>query len=331
LRVGSSAISARTSRPGTKRRTRLGQGAALAWDEPGWLDEATAWIDERVERTGDVDVVRTRPWSAIARVPTADGVLWFKENPLADEFEPALTELLLHRRPDALPEVAAAEGRRFLTRDVGPGLRNVLNAGEPAPSWEEILTLYAELQIEFIGVVDEALRVGTPDDRPELLAERYVELGGTREASTRGAASRLAGSLPLTVAHMEGHDGNIFLRDGRPVFIDWAEAVVTHPFVGPLQTLRGAVDRRGHEPGSPEVERLRDVYLEPFSQFAPMPELRRLFWDGYLLHGVSRAELWRRTLAPLSPEARREYGEPVAAWLTIIEELVDGVTTLGGA
>lgn len=62
-----------------------------------------------------------------------------------------------------------------------------------------------------------------------------------------------------------------------------------------------------------------------------MEDLRELFADGYLLHGVSRAELWRRTLDQLPQEARSEYGEPVAAWLAIIRELVDGTTTLGGA
>ena len=219
----------------------------------------------------------------------------------------------------------------MITKHVGPRLRDLLDSGDPAPSWEEILTLYAELQLEFMQVADRALAVGAPDDQPELLPERYIALGGDRVEAVRAAAERVAGSLPLTVAHMEAHDGNIFVRGGRPILIDWAEAVVTHPFIGPLQALRGATERLGYEHGSVEVERLRDVYLEPFTGFAPMAELRELFADGYLLHGVSRAELWRRTLSPLPPEARSEYGKPVAAWLAIIEDLVDGTTTLGGA
>lgn len=271
-----------------------------------------------------------RAWSAIVRVPTRDGVVWFKEEPPADEFEPPLTELLAERRPDALPEIVAWKGRRMLTRDVGPRLRAVHDAGDTTPRWEEILPLYAELQVEFMDFAGEALRVGTPDDRPELLPDRYAALGGELP-EVAAAAERLAESLPLTVAHMEGHDGNIFVREGRPVFIDWAEAVVTHPFLGPLQTLRNATERLGYEPGSVEVERLRDLYLEPFTRFAPMPELRTLFADGYLLHGVSRAELWRRTLERLPEERLGEYGQPVVAWLEIISELVDGSTLLGGA
>jgi hypothetical protein len=303
----------------------------FAWEEPGWFASATAWIDDRVERTGEVKLVHARAWSAIVRVPTSEGTLWFKEDPPADAFEPALTELLVRRRPGSLPELVAWEGRRMLTRDVGPRLRDLAEAGEQRPAWEEILPLYAELQVDFIEVAEKALALGTPDDRPELLADRYEELGGDRLDAIRGAVERLSGSLPLTVAHMEAHDGNIFVRGGRPVLIDWAEAVVTHPFVGPLQTLRGATEGGGYAPASADVERLRDLYLEPFTQFEPMDELRDLFDNGYLLHGVSRADLWRRTLEPLAPEARTEYGEPVAAWLEIIGELVDGTTTLGGA
>jgi hypothetical protein len=284
-----------------------------------------------MERTGDVELMHARAWSAVIRVPTSDGVHWFKEDPPADAFEPALTELLVERKRDALPELIAWEERRMITKHVGERLRDVLDADAPAPSWEEILQLYAELQIEFMEVADQALALDTPDDRPELLPDRYVALGGDHGDAVRAAAERLAGSLPLTVAHMEAHDGNIFVRDGRPVFIDWAEAVVTHPFLGPLQTFRQATERGGFQPGSAEVERLRDLYLEPFTRFATMPELRQLFTDGYLLHGVSRAELWRRTLEPLPEERRGEYGRPVAAWLEIIGELVDGTTTVGGA
>jgi hypothetical protein len=301
------------------------------WDEPAWLHGAIAWIDERVARTGDVELTLARPWSAIVRVPTTDGDAWFKENGPASAFEPALTERLVQLRPDCLPEVIASEGPRVLTRHVGPRLRGLLDSGATEPSWTMILPLYGELQIDFMQVVDEALALGTPDDRPELLPERYATLGGDRMGPVRLAADRLTGSMPLTVAHMEAHDGNIFVRDGRPVFIDWAEAVVTHPFVGPLLALRSATERAGYHPGSPEVERLRDRYLEPFTRFASLGELRALFGDGYLLFPISRADVWRRTLDGRSDAVVQEYGDPVNGWLEILGELVDGTTTLGGA
>jgi hypothetical protein len=306
---------------------------SLPWDEPGWLDQAMGWIDERVERTGEVELERTRPWSALARVPTADGPVWFKESPPANAFEPALTELLGTRRPDAVPEVVASEGPRMLTRDVGPQLRRVLDAGATEPAWEEVLTLYAELQIEFAPLVEDALRVGTPDERPPRLPGLYEEVAGRGALydAVTDAAAALDDTVPASVVHQEAHDGNVFVRAGKPVFIDWAEAAVSHPFTGPLLALRSASERAGYEPGSREVERLRDLYLEPFTRFAPAADLRRAFAHAYLLAPIGRAQVWHRILAPLGPELGEGYGDSVAAWLEIQRGIADGSIALGGA
>jgi hypothetical protein len=306
---------------------------SLPWDEPGWLDRATSWIDRQVERTGEVELERTRPWAAVARVPTADGVLWFKESPPAHAFEPALTALLARRRPDAVPDVVAAEETRLLTRDVGPRLRDVLDAGAAEPRWEDTLALWAELQIEFAALVDEALAVGTPDERPEQLPALYEGLAGRDELfdTVVLAAAALEDGVPPTVAHQEAHDGNVFVRDGLPVLIDWAESSVTHPFVGPLLALRSATERAGFEPGSREVERLRDAYLEPFTRFAPRAELRASFAHAYFLAPIGRARVWQRTLVDVGRDVSAEFGEPVAAWLEIQRGIADGSVRLGGA
>jgi hypothetical protein len=306
---------------------------SLPWDEPGWLDGATDWIDERVERTGDAEVERTRPWSSVVRVPTAEGVVWFKESPPAHAFEPALTALLARQRPDAVPEVIAAEGTRLLTRDVGPRLRDVLDAGSTEPRWEATLALWAEHQIEFAELADEALAVGTPDERPARLPALYQELAGRDGLYNTivRAAAALDDGVPTTVAHQEAHDGNVFVRDGQPVLLDWAESSVTHPFVGPLLALRSATERYGYEPGSREVERLRDAYLEPFTRYAPPATLRASFEHAYLLAPIGRAQVWHRTLADLERDVSAEYDEPVAAWLEIQSEIADGSSRLGGA
>jgi hypothetical protein len=305
----------------------------LPWDEPGWLDRAIGWIDEQVERSGEVELERTRPWSAIARVPTAEGLLWFKESPPADAFEPALTALLAARRPEALPEVVAWEGTRMLTHHVGPQLREVLDGGGAGPRWEDVLTLYAELQIDFAALVEDALGVGTPDERPASLPGLYEELAGRDGLydTVVEAAAALDDTVQSSLVHQEAHDGNVFVQEGRPVFLDWAEATVSHPFTGPLLALRSAAERAGHEPGSPEVERLRDVYLEPFTRFAPLPELRETFAHAYLLAPIGRAQVWRRTLAPLGPGVGMQEGEPVAAWLEIQRGIASGSIALGGA
>lgn len=304
----------------------------LAWDEPGWLDQATRWIDERVDRVGEVELLRTRPWSAIVRVPTADGGAWFKENPPALAFEPALTLLLAELRPDCLPDVLAADGPRLLTRHVGPSLREALAAGGPAPAFDEILPRYAELQIDAAPLVDAALAAGTPDLRPERLPDLAVRFLREDEVATiAGAAEAVGAAVPPLVAHEEVHDGNVFVRDGRAYFLDWAEACISQPFAGSVLMLRAATERNGFEPGSTDVERLRDLYLEPFTRFAPAGELRQVYAHAYLLGTICRLLTWDLILARQPPAVAEALGDPVRAWLEIFRGVAAGTTRLGGA
>ena len=304
----------------------------LAWDEPGWLDQATRWIDKRVERSGEVELLRARPWSAIVRVPTADGDLWFKENPPALAFEAALTQALAHVRPDCLPELVAADGPRFLTRHVGPSLRELHAAGGETPDWETILPLYAGVQVDTAPLVDEALAVGTPDFRPEQLpglAEPFLGREGL-EAVSR-AVEGLGSALPPLITHEELHEGNVFVRDGKPYFLDWAEACVSHPFAGSVLMLRDAIERAGLEPGSAGVERLRDLYLEPFTAFAPLSELREAYAHAYLLGTICRVLTWHLILGRQPAAVAEELGNPIESWLGIFRGVADGTITLGGA
>jgi len=276
--------------------------AGLPWDDDSWLDGAAAWIDARVERTDDLQLLRTRPWSALIRVPTADGTVWFKESAPVDGYEPALTAWLLARRPDCVPRVLAAEGPRMLTADAGPSMRSLVDEKRPVPSWDEIVRLYAELQIELAGAVDELLALGVPDSRPETLGHP------------------VSGSLPMTLIHEEVQDGNVHVRDGRPVFIDWAETSVSHPFAGMTNTLRLVSWVAEWKPGGKEVLRLRDAYLESWTELAPIKELREIFAEAYALGALARAGTWDRLVAPLTGALRDEYAHNVEAWREIYAE-----------
>lgn len=245
---------------------------------------------------------RLRPWSAIARVPTAEGNVWFKESAPSLAFEPTLTIDLARRWPHCLPEVLHAEGTRMLTRDAGQQLRVLLEAGERAPSWEEIVTLYAELQLE---LAPDAESLPVPDSRPETLAAKY---------GAEDLLDQLGSVVPLSLVHEEVHDGNVFVRDGRPVFIDWAEASFAHPFCGLVNTLRAI--------GPARALPIRDCYLGTWTAFAPLPELREMFAAAYALGCLCRAATWERVVAPLpeDSEARLEYTHNAHAWLEIYAE-----------
>lgn len=212
-------------------------------------------------------------------------------------------------------------------------MRDLFDANEPAPSWEIVLAQYGELHAGFTAVAEDALALGTPDEPPDRLPTLYEELAGRDEWYRRvtEAAAELGESVPAGVVHQEAHDGNVFVRDGRTVLIDWAESSVTHPFLGPLLPLRSATERLGYEPGSREVERLRDAYLEPFTRFARGAELRTAFVHAYLLAPIGRAQVWHRILGPLAPEVSAAHGDQLSAWLEILQGIADGRIALGGA
>jgi hypothetical protein len=283
----------------------------LPWDAPRWFDDATAWIDAHVERAGDLELLRTRPWSALIRVPIDGGDLWFKEAAPVNTYEPALTALLAARRPDRVPAVLAAEETRMLTADAGPSVRALLHEDGTVPAWEDVVALYAGLQIDLADAVEDLLALGVPDSRPDTLGHP------------------VGGSLPLTLIHEEVTDNNVHVLDGRPVFIDWAEASVSHPFAGMTNTMRVLSWRCGWEPGGPEVLRLRDAYLEPWTAYAPMQELRELFAGGYALGALARAASWDRTLAPLSPATREEFAGNADAWREIYADACSPRVKLG--
>jgi hypothetical protein len=272
-------------------------------------------------------------------VPTTDGDLFFKADPPALAFEPALTIALAQRRPDCVPEVVASDLDRawFLMRDVGPQLREVLaGSGDPG-IWDELLPLYARLQLDLSDSVDEVIAFGTPDDRAGNLRAAFEELLPRWElesllplaAVIEDSAERLDETIPISVVHEEFNDNNVHLGAGGPVVIDWGEAVVGHPFAGLVVTMRGLVDRWGYEPGGPELRRLRDLYLEPWTVFAPLAELVELFDLAYALGMVSRALSWDRILAPLDEEECAEYAHIVPAWLGVFAETIEGTATLG--
>ena len=80
-----------------------------------------------------------------------------------------------------------------------------------------------------------------------------------------------------------------------------------------------------------DAERLRDLYLEPFTGNSTPAELREAFTHAYLLAAVVRAIGWHELLADQSRRAVRELGDPVAGWLEVFDGIRDRTITLGQA
>jgi hypothetical protein len=299
--------------------SNLGGEPIVPWQQVEWLDDVSAWISARAELTGrpEPHSRHTKPWSVLFRAPTANGLLWFKEVCPALAFEPALTEALARRVPDCTPELFALEGRRMLIRDAGEPLTTL---HDPASQgWLDVVARYAELQIELAPV---AAELPAPDSRPDKLVSRFGE-------RVRELVEVLGDVVPLSLAHLGMQHKHVHVRDGRLVFLDWADAAIAHPFCGLSETFHVLVNRHGAEAGGPEVLRARDAYLEPWTTFAPAGELRRIFAAGNVLGKLCQVAGWERKLATMPVAVQEQYAHKPEKWLRSFEGALHAPEKLG--
>jgi hypothetical protein len=90
---------------------------------------------------------------------------------------------------------------------------------------------------------------------------------------------------------------------------------VAHPFFAAFVAFRVISWRFDLDRTAPELERVRDAYLEPWSTFGSRAELVRAFELAQQLAAVSRTLTWYRTVSALGPGYRDPEGDPVVGWL----------------
>ena len=263
------------------------------WTDPAWLAEAHAWIHSHVDVTGEIEQPHVRSWSTVLRVPTADGDVWFKANMDALKHEAALVEVLARERPDAVPPLVAAEVERgwMLMTDAGVRLRELIAEERSLARYLDALKLYAGVQIDLAPFADELVALGVPDLRLAVLPAKFEALLdglagrlGEDEERLRAkltwvaeASEELAAfGVPETIQHDDFHDGQIFVRDGRYLLMDWGDACVSHPFFSLSVTLEGVIAWGVDDvEDSEDIGPYRDAYLGAFAAYGTPAELER--------------------------------------------------------
>jgi hypothetical protein len=282
------------------------------WTGDVWLADAHAWIgagvaEQGAHLTGPIEQPHVRPWSTVLRVPTSDGVLWFKANAPALAYEAGVVDVLARRRPDAVPALQAVDRTRgwMLMRDGGVRLREIVEEERDLGRWMDILPRYAGLQLDLADEADELIAIGAPDRRlaglPAQFAQLLAEVGGLA-ADERERLDALvpdvdrmcrelgAIGIPETIQHDDLHDGQIFVRDGRYLFFDWGDSCVSHPFFSMAVTLEGQLAWGLDDvEGSVDITPFRDAYLRPFASYASRGELEAAHATALRLGWICRA------------------------------------------
>ncbi len=267
-----------------------------------------------------------RPWATVLRVPTADGPLFFKAVIPEVAYEIPLTETVARRDPDLMPPPVAVDTERgwMILPDGGRRLRE-----EPVDHvavWEDVLPRYARLQIAMQNDADALVALGVPDRRSVVLADRLAEVLERDHGLAAGEHRALVDALPRlrelceelaargfpeTVQHDDLHDGNVLLRDGVGRVFDWGDTCVSHAFMTLRVTLRFFAHVRELPDDAPEVIRMRDAYLDAWSEFGSRDELLAVFELAFRIAIAVRALSYHQYISLMPPRFRERYQDDV--------------------
>lgn len=318
---------------------------------------ATAWIQSQLIRlnipiTGEIEEPHTRPWSAVWRVPTGGGDIYFKATPSILVYEPALTQALSQRFPGQIPPVLAADLAQgwMLLSDGGQRLREILRGEGHGRRWETILPQYAALQIALIDDLDPLLDAGMPDRRLDKLPQLFeqiladtgmllldqpdgitaVEYETLQEfvPQMRVLCDQLAGyGVPHSINHGDLHDGNIFVENGRYIFFDWGDCSAAHPFFSLRTTFVGLENSLHVAEDDPLFDHLARIYLASWSEFDTMDNLLAAFAIARRLWAMSSMLVWYNILSRLTLEQWGAYPEQWGAYETAVPSLLQELLT----
>ena len=268
-----------------------------------------------------------RAWATVLRVPTRERRLFFKAVIPEVRYEVPLTEAVATYDPELMPPPVATDAERgwMILVDGGRRLREL--SVEPVPVWEELLPRYARLQIAMWREADSLVAVGVPDRRLALLPELVADvldgadhglepdehralvdlLPRLRELSEELAAF----GFPETVQHDDLHDANVLVRDGVAHAFDWGDTSVSHAFMTLRVTLKFFAHTRELPEGAPEVLRMRDAYLDAWSEFGSRDELLAVCERAFRLAIAVRALSYHQYSTLMPSPFRERYADSV--------------------
>ena len=320
----------------------------LLWKDLEWQKQAHDWIRSEVQRTsiqitGEIEQPHILHWSTVMRVPSDQGLVFFKATAGETIYEIALTQKLAQWFPDNMPELISVDTARgwMLMRDGGEQLRASIRPTKDIKPWEPVIARYADIQIGLAEHVGEILDLGIPDHRPSALPALYKQVLNDEASLMIDQEKGLTSAefqqlqsmsprfeqicndldkfgIPSSINHGDFHDGNVLVKGGRVTFFDWGDADVTHPFVS-LRTwfvsMEIALELDDFSPPTPEMKGLLHRYLEQWGDFGSKDELLKAYALSRPVASIVKTLAWHSTISRMGADLRAEY-----AW--IVPELL---------
>ena len=298
------------------------------WARPGWLAEATAWLETSIaeadlHQTEPVEVVKQWALSSVLRCGTDGGRVYLKAVFSTFRHEPALTQALAKEHAKLVPEVLAVDLSRgwMLMRELSGSLIGELEV----ETWADALRAAAGVHRAWPARTSELLELGAHDRRLAALAveiESAFEAAGptNSERAVAQLQSRCEdlgeGPLPQTLVHGDLHPWNVMVDGDELRIFDWSDACVTHPLFDLPTFLLRADDERARQS-------MLETYLGAWTDLASVKELHAAYELALPLAHVHHAISYLRINEALEPDDRWWFEDEPGRWLAGAVELLE--------
>jgi hypothetical protein len=256
-------------------------------------------------------------------LPTEAGAFYFKAAAGWSLHEPRLMQWLADGYPDSFPQVVAVDADRgWLLQREADGGALPLNEVREEEEWYRAVRRLAEIQVDCSRRTRELRALGCPHRGLEILARRIPRLcadtgammPGEPEGLGRREIAQMANlaptllalceelasrELPDSVEHGDLNPGNVLSTLSGPVYLDWSDASLSHPFfsMAPLMAEAAAVlPAASHE----LRRRMRNSYLAPWRAVAGPDSLTRAFEIAQVLAPVHLAATVHAEMLPVA-------------------------------
>lgn len=287
------------------------------WEVAGWRHEAESWVADTLATRGE-RVERQRivkgawPCSCVIAAETLGGKrYYFKAVNAKPPAEPVIVERLVEHFAARVPPLVAVDHERrwMITVDVG-------TVGSHVSEASQVLEEFARMQLALEDSTATWTALGCPPLSAEHLVEQLdalvgdlatlrsvagatplpaeLEVESVRRQLETAALQLADASISPSLVHQDFRLSNTFATAAGPVFFDWSDCAVAHPFFSatfflhycrPSTVPTHVADLDHSEDGTRRT--LRDAYLAPFvhrfghdrvrSEFALVWQLAPLF------------------------------------------------------
>jgi tRNA A-37 threonylcarbamoyl transferase component Bud32 len=278
------------------------QSVSMPWSAPGGFEPPLSWMVEQLEQhgrqpSGTPEQVKNAYVSTVIRCPTDAGDVYLKILPNVFIREASVVERLCDWGMLELPAYLAIDAERGLVLMEDIGGCDLTECCTIA-LLKKAVRQYADLQVASTAWVTPERPGPFYDWRMAILAAKAESvvhkarelLTDSPYALTESEERQLRDCLPYWVDlchrivethipdaldHGDLRPGNIRVVGEQIVFYDWAWSAITHPFISVTSLLY--ILRKSVVQAEETKEMLRDTYLEAWTAYAPLDELRQEF------------------------------------------------------